>query len=89
MALGADHTHIISEVMGSGLRGSLLGVPLGIVLTWALGRALSGMLFGVPAFHVPSIAAACLIVLAVTSGALFFPALAASKTDPATATRAD
>jgi putative ABC transport system permease protein len=89
MALGADRTNVVGHVVKSGLLQAAVGVPFGIGLTWALGRALSSVLFAVEPADVRSLAAACVVVLGVATLALLIPAGSAARTDPAAATRGD
>jgi ABC-type antimicrobial peptide transport system permease subunit len=66
-----------------------LGVPLGLLLTFALGRALRAVLFDVPPTDVLAYGAAGGLVLAVAAAALWIPARMAAGTDAAAALRGD
>jgi len=87
VALGAQRSDIFRLVIGHGLKLGLLGVAVGLALSFALTRLLSSLLFGVsagdPAIHLGT---AVLLVL-VALVASFIPARKAMKGDPLTALR--
>jgi ABC-type antimicrobial peptide transport system permease subunit len=89
MALGATVSDVVWLVLREGLVLTLAGVGIGLVLSWGLGKALSGMLYEVSALDpvVFSVAPALLIVSA--SIASFLPARRAARVVPLTALRTD
>jgi predicted permease len=89
MALGADASTIVRLVAGGGARLVLAGLALGAVASALLGRAVSGMLYKVPAFDGLSwtMAALTLLAAAVVAGGL--PARIAARVQPAEALRCD
>jgi predicted permease len=89
MAVGADAARVMREVLGRGMGRAALGVPLGLLLTFALGRALRAVLFDVPPTDVLAYGAAGGLVLAVAAAALWIPARMAAGTDAAAALRGD
>jgi ABC-type antimicrobial peptide transport system permease subunit len=58
------------------------GFTLATVLTLALGRLLSGMLFGVSPRDPTTLGSVALLVIGVATLAAFVPALRASRIDP-------
>lgn len=62
------------------LRGDL-GCAAGIALTAALGRVVSGMLYGISTHDPMTLAGVVAIVIAVSVGASLVPALRASRLD--------
>jgi ABC-type antimicrobial peptide transport system permease subunit len=89
MALGADASTIVRLVAGGGARLVLAGLAVGAVASALLGRAVSGMLYKVPAFDGLSwtMAALTLLAAAVVAGGL--PARIAARVQPAEALRCD
>ena len=82
LALGADPGHILRQVLGSGLRLSLLGAVLGTLGALALARLLGSLLHGVRA-HDPAtfaVVPATLLLVAVLAGLV--PAWRATRVDP-------
>jgi putative ABC transport system permease protein len=82
MAMGARRGQIASSFLRQGFLVSLAGCIAGIWLAAALGRTMSGMLYGVSPLDVPTFAGVLLltIVIAVLSSA--WPALRAARVDP-------
>ena len=89
VALGAGRSNILRAVAGHGLRLSLAGVASSTVLSFAVTRILTGMLFGVE----PTDAATFLGVggLLVTTAlvASCIPALRATRIDPLASLRGE
>jgi len=81
MALGAGRGQLITIVLGRGLLFALPGIGVGLLAALALSRLMSGFLYGVPAWD-PVLFAAAGVLLAVTLGASFAPAVRAISADP-------
>ena len=87
MAMGAHSGRILSLVVGQGMRLTIAGLTLGILIAFAATRVLSSLLFGVSA-HDPLIFAAVSLVLATAAIlACYIPARRATRVDPMVALR--
>ncbi len=82
LALGAMRRRIVGGFLAQGLGVALAGCTVGLGLAAALRKLLAGMLYGVTASDVPTLAGFVLIVLAVASVASIIPAIRAALVDP-------
>jgi ABC-type antimicrobial peptide transport system permease subunit len=82
MALGAHPAQVRRAFVAQGLRLVAIGSMLGLACAWIAGRAMQGMLFGVPPVHVPTLTAAAVIVAAVTIVACLIPSRRAARISP-------
>jgi putative ABC transport system permease protein len=87
MAMGANRVVILGLVLRQGLRMSLAGVGLGLLLAIAGTRALRSLLFEVQPTDPLTLAAASALVVIVTLTACYAPARRASRVSPLTALR--
>jgi predicted permease len=87
LALGAEAEHIVRMIIGEGLTLSLIGVALGLVGAWWLGRAGSSLLSGVTASDPLTFMTVSLLLTAVAIAACYFPARRAMRVDPILALR--
>jgi predicted permease len=87
LAIGAQPRDILRMMIGEGLGLSLVGVALGLVGAWWLGRAGSSLLFGVTATDPLTFATVSLVLTAVATAACYFPARRAMTIDPIVALR--
>jgi predicted permease len=89
VALGADRYRVLGlilrEVMGLVLAGLAVGVPLGL----ASSRLISGLLFGIPAIDIASVAFSAGVLLGAALMASYLPAHRAARLDPTVALRAE
>jgi ABC-type antimicrobial peptide transport system permease subunit len=87
MALGATRERVQLHVMWETLRMALIGIALGTIASYAVGRAISSILFNTE----PSDPATFLIMIAsltvVALAAGYLPARRASRTEPTVALR--
>ena len=61
---------------------AVIGIVLGAAAAWLLGRAAQSLLFGIEAGDPLMLAAAAVVLAAVTLGAAYIPARRASRVDP-------
>jgi predicted permease len=87
LALGADPTQLWRMVVGHAARTAVMGLMLGLVLTWLSAPLVRAQLFGVNPGDPLTMAAVCSLFLAVAAAAALVPARRASRADPATALR--
>jgi len=89
LALGAAPGEIRSMVLGEGLKVTLIGVGLGLILAWGLALASASVLYGVKPEDPRTYAGVTLTVVVVAILAVWIPASRAMRVDPVTALRAD
>jgi predicted permease len=82
VALGAPAGCIRGMVLRQVTWMAVIGIVVGVIATWVLGRAAQSMLFGIEAGDPLVLAAAVAILAAVTLGAAYIPARRASRVDP-------
>ncbi len=82
MALGADWSDLVRLVVLQGMRPTLLGLAIGLGGSLALGRLLSGLVFGVKPTDPPTIAAVSALLATVALVACALPAWRASRVAP-------
>jgi putative ABC transport system permease protein len=87
MAVGAQPGDIFRIIVREGLRLSVSGLVLGLVGALWVGRAGSGLLFGVTATDPLTLTTVSLLLTAVATAACYFPARRAMKVDPIVALR--
>ncbi|KAA6461018.1 ABC transporter permease [Acidobacteria bacterium AB60] len=83
LALGALRSQIVARFLGQGLRVTGCGCLAGLALGFAFSRVLHGMLYGVTAVDPLTYAGVAALVLTIATLALLFPALRASRVQPA------
>ncbi len=59
-----------------------IGIAVGVVAAWLLGRAARSLLFGVEAGDPVALISAVVVLTAVTLAAAYFPARRAGRVDP-------
>ena len=89
MALGAQPREIVGLTLASGLRLTAAGVAIGWVVSLALARVLSAMLFATSERDPLIFAAVPAALLAVAALASMAPALRAARVDPVVALRSE
>jgi ABC-type antimicrobial peptide transport system permease subunit len=82
MALGAEPSRLIREVLGHGLRLMLAGVALGLVLALALTRYIGSLLYEVKPNDPTTFALACVALISAGLLAAWLPARRAAAVDP-------
>jgi len=89
MALGASAGNLQSGIILQTLQLAAVGVLLGAGASWALARALSGLLFGVTASDPVTFLGMLAVLTTVAAIAGYLPARRASRIDPSVALRAN
>jgi len=89
LALGAQRADIFSLVLGSAGMLLAVGTACGIGISLLSARLLSGFLFGVKQYDVPTLAIASILLLAVGTLAAWLPARRASRLEPMQALRTE
>jgi putative ABC transport system permease protein len=89
MAIGASAGRVLGMVLKQGLVLSIIGVSIGLALTFALSTLLREMLNGVNPRDPTIYASGTAVLLAVTLAASWLPARRASHVDPQAALRAE
>ena len=87
MAVGASPLNILSLVLKKGMGLTLLGVGIGLVVSFVVTRLMSSLLFGVNASDPLTFIAVPLVLAAVALVACLIPARRAMKVDPMIALR--
>jgi predicted permease len=87
MALGALPARILRMVLGSGLALAAGGIALGLVVAYAAGTAMPGLLAGVKPTDLVTYGAGVAVALATALSGGLVPALRALRVDPATTLR--
>jgi putative ABC transport system permease protein len=88
-ALGANTSHVVMLVVRDGAVLTAWGVALGAIGTFAIGRLLSAVVFGVDSFDVATIVTVTSILSIVALMACYAPARRAARVDPLVALRHD
>jgi ABC-type antimicrobial peptide transport system permease subunit len=80
---------VVALVMKEGLRLALLGLAVGLVVSFALSRLMQKLLFEVSPTDPVVFTLVSLFVCGIAALACFIPARRATKVDPMTALRAE
>jgi putative ABC transport system permease protein len=89
MALGAPARGVLRLIVIEGLKPTLIGVALGLVLAAVLGRVMTTLLYGVSQHDPGTFSAVAVIMLAVGVVATLLPAYRATRVDPVVTLRAE
>ncbi|MES1168739.1 MAG: FtsX-like permease family protein, partial [Oleiharenicola lentus] len=89
MALGAQPGQVLAQFLGLGARLLVVGIVLGMLGAWGVGRAMQNVLFGVGAIHLGVLAVTATVMLVVVLLATFLPSHRASQVSPLEALRDD
>jgi putative ABC transport system permease protein len=87
IALGADRGDVLRMVIAQGLKLAISGVLVGVLSSLALGRILSGFLYGVSPTDPMTIVGVAVLLTLVTLLASYLPARRATRVDPMVALR--
>jgi ABC-type antimicrobial peptide transport system permease subunit len=89
MSLGATNGDVERLVMREGLRSTLVGVTLGLLLAMGLGKLVSGLLYRVSPFDPMTMTVAAIALSTTAMLACYFPARRATRVAPTEALRAE
>jgi predicted permease len=89
MALGARPRDVLSETLGQGMRPVAVGLAVGLLGCFGLGRLIEGQLYRVSAFDPLTLGATAGSLALVAALACWMPAREASGLDPCQALRAE
>ena len=89
MALGASARDVQARIVLQTLRLAAIGLAVGVGVSWAIARSLSGLLFGVTATDPVTFLGMLLVLAIVATLAGYLPARRASRIDPLVALRAE
>jgi ABC-type antimicrobial peptide transport system permease subunit len=89
MALGAQVMDVFRPVLGQALRLTMVGVGIGLALSFALTRLVASQLLGVSATDPLTFVGASCLLCAVALAASYLPARRATRVDPLVALRAE
>jgi ABC-type antimicrobial peptide transport system permease subunit len=87
MALGATANNILFSFGGRGLKLTLAGLAMGVVLAVIAARLMTTLFYGFRPNYIPAVVVVSLILLAVATLACLVPARRAAKVDPMEALR--
>jgi putative ABC transport system permease protein len=87
MALGADRHNVLRLVIKEGIVLALLGLGVGLVGAFFVGRAIQSTLYGVGTVDLTAFSAVSLLLMAAALLACYFPAQRATRVDPMVALR--
>jgi len=89
VALGAQTNDVLRLVIGQGMSLALIGVSIGLIVSFALTRLMASLLFGVSATDSLTFIVTPLLLASVVLLACWIPARRAMKVDPLVALRHD
>jgi predicted permease len=89
IALGAGRRDVLQLVVRDGMRLTLVGIALGLLMAVGLGALLARVLVGLPPVDWTVLATTTLLLLAVSALACYVPARRAIRVDPMIALRAE
>ena len=82
MALGARMDQVLGMIVLQGLKMTVFGLGIGVVLAFLLGHVLSGLVFGVSTTDGVTYAAVCVLLVFIALSASIIPAYRAARLDP-------
>jgi ABC-type antimicrobial peptide transport system permease subunit len=89
MALGAQTRDVLRLIVNQGMKPVVIGLVIGIVSAFALGRLLTSQLYEVSARNPALLAASTVLLAAIALIACLVPARRAAHVDPIQALRTE
>lgn len=89
VALGATGGQVLALVLRRGMLLASIGIVIGIGVSLALTKLISGLLYGITATDAPTFAVTAVVFAAVAFAATYIPARRAATIDPAVAFRCE
>jgi predicted permease len=89
MALGAQQSKVLFQILGEGLKLALIGAAIGLGAAFGLTRLMTSLLYGVSPTDPLTFAAVAVLLVAVALAACYVPARRAAAVDPMIALRHD
>lgn len=89
MALGADRRKVMKLVLRQGIFVTLIGIVAGLLISFAVTRVLSGLLYGIKPGDPLTFLAVSLLLSAIAFVACLFPARRAASIEPMQALRVE
>lgn len=89
MALGATRLDVVRDILGQGMRPTAIGIVLGLAGAEAIASWLKSVLVGTGTLDPLAFLGAALLLAVVAAAACYFPALKATRIDPAIALRSE
>jgi predicted permease len=87
MALGAQQSKVLFQILGEGLKLALIGAAIGLGAAFGLTRLMTSLLYGVSPTDPLTFAAVAVLLVAVALAACYVPARRAAAVDPMIALR--
>jgi predicted permease len=87
MALGAQQSKVLFQVLGEGLKLAIIGAAIGLAAAYALTRLMTRLLYGVSPTDPVTFAAVAALLVIVALAACYVPARRAAAVDPMVALR--
>ena len=82
LAFGAGFKDVVSLVIAQGMKPTLVGVGIGLVAAFALGRVAASLIYGVSVRDLATFTAATVVIVFVSFAASLIPAIRATRVDP-------
>jgi len=89
LALGADHSRVMGQIMKQGLILTAVGVIAGLAGAFGLNRLIASMLFGVQPTDTTTMVGVVATITLVAAVACWVPAWRAARLDPNVVLRED
>jgi len=87
IAFGATLRDVARHVVLQGIKPTLIGIGIGLLTAFALGRLVASMIYGVSSRDLATFFAVTILLILVSLGASLIPALRATRVDPLTVLR--